>query len=183
LAGELSIIADRYAGALFEISREQSAIDNVERGLDRLQLAMKDSADFRRLVTSPVISNVDQRLALNAIFTKIRETDLVRDFVLLLAKNRRLFVLERTIIAYKALVARERGEVEASVVSAVALTGVQRESLIDTLRQKLGKTPKLTASVDENLIGGMVIKVGSQMIDTSLRTKLKNLEIAMREAP
>ncbi len=100
----------------------------------------------------------------------------------MLAKNRRLFAVESVIKAYKSLCAKGRGEVEAEIISAVPLTKAQTQDLTDTLRQKLGKTPKLTATVDPKLLGGLIVRVGSQMIDTSLRTKLKNLEKVMKEA-
>jgi F-type H+-transporting ATPase subunit delta len=107
---------------------------------------------------------------------------LVRDFLLVLSRNRRLFAVESVIKSFKALAAKERGEVEAEVVSAHPLTDAQAQELADALRQKLGKSPKLTVSVDPKLLGGLILKVGSQMIDTSLHTKLKNLEKAMKEA-
>jgi F-type H+-transporting ATPase subunit delta len=125
---------------------------------------------------------VQQQQGLSAIFKAASITGLVRDFLLLLAKNRRLFAVENVIKAFKALSAKHRGEVEAEIVSAVPLTKAQAQDLTDTLRQQLGKTPRLTAIVDPKLLGGLVVRVGSQMIDTSLRTKLKNLEKAMKEA-
>ena len=180
--GEVSAVAERYAGALFELADASNDLENVERSLDNFQAALRDSPDLRRFVLSPVFSNVQQQQGLSAIFKAASITGLVRDFLLLLAKNRRLFAVENVIKAFKALSAKHRGEVEAEIVSAVPLTKAQAQDLTDTLRQQLGKTPRLTAIVDPKLLGGLVVRVGSQMIDTSLRTKLKNLEKAMKEA-
>jgi F-type H+-transporting ATPase subunit delta len=129
-----------------------------------------------------MFSSADQQQGLTAILKPAGISGLAGDFLLVLAKNRRLFAVENVIKAYKSLSARERGEVEAEVISPVPLTAAQSQDLIDTLRQKLGKTPKLTATVDPKLLGGLVVRVGSQMIDTSLRTKLRNLEKVMKEA-
>lgn len=179
---ELSTIAERYAGALFDLARERGNVETVERTLDRFLGMIRDSAELRRLVRSPLFSSAEQQAGLDAILKRAGIDGLVRDFLLVLARNRRLFAIENIVKAFKALGSRERGEVEAEVTSAIPLTNAQRESLADTLRQRLGKSAKLRVSVDPTLLGGLVIKIGSQMIDTSLRTKLKNLEIAMKEA-
>ncbi len=180
--GPESTVAERYAGALFELARENKSVESIERSLDNFLGLLRDSADLRRFVLSPMFSNVEQEQGLSAILKSSGITGLARDFLLVLAKNRRLFAAENVIKAYKSLCAKERGEVEAEVISAVPLTKAQAQDLSDTLRQKLGKTPKLTATVDPKLLGGLIVRVGSQMIDTSLRTKLKNLEKVMKEA-
>jgi F-type H+-transporting ATPase subunit delta len=178
----VSTVAERYAGALFELARENNSVDSIERALDKFLGLLRDSADLRRFVLSPVFSTADQEHGLSAILKSSGITGLAGDFFLVLAKNRRLFAAENVIKAYKSLCAKERGEVEAEVISAAPLTAAQLQDLTDTLRQKLGKTPKLTATVDRKLLGGLIVRVGSQMIDTSLRTKLKNLEKVMKEA-
>ncbi len=150
--------------------------------LDKFQGLLNESSGLRSLVRSPVFSGAQQQQGLDAVCQKAGITGLVRDFLLLLAKNRRLFAVESIVKAFKAQASKERGEVEASITSAVPLTAAQQQELADTLRQKLGKAPKLTVEVDPKLLGGLVVKVGSQMIDTSLRTKLKNLEKLMKEA-
>jgi F-type H+-transporting ATPase subunit delta len=180
--GELSTVAERYAGALFDLARAEGEIEAVERNLDKFHELVRESADLRRLVLSPVFSSREQQDGLAAVMEKTGIAGLVYNFLLLLSKNRRLFAAENVIKAYKALASRARGEVEAQVVSSIALSEEQRQELVDTLRQMLGKTPKLAVLVDAKLLGGLVIRVGSQMIDTSLRTKLKNLEKAMKEA-
>jgi len=180
--GEISTVAERYASALFDLTRAQNTVADAEQALDRFHGWLRETPDLRRAVLSPVFSSSEQQAALTALFAKAGITGLVHDFLLLLAKNRRLFAVEKVIESYKSLVSKERGEIDASVVSAIPLTTAQRDGLCDTLRQKLGKTPRLTASVDPALLGGLVVKIGSQMIDTSLRTKLKTLELAMKEA-
>jgi F-type H+-transporting ATPase subunit delta len=180
--GPESTVAERYAGALFDLGRESNSVENIEQALDKFLGLLRDSDDLRRFVLSPMFSTADQEQGLSAILKSIGITGLARDFLLVLAKNRRLFAVENVIKAYKSLCAKGRGEVEAEVISAVPLTDAQTQDLTDTLRQKLGKTPRLIAMVDPKLLGGLIIRVGSQMIDTSLRTKLKNLEKVMKEA-
>jgi F-type H+-transporting ATPase subunit delta len=180
--GPESTVAERYAGALFDLARESNSLESIEHALDKFLGLLRDSDDLRRFVLSPMFSTADQEQGLSAILKSIGITGLARDFLLLLAKNRRLFAVENVIKAYKSLCAKARGEVEAEVISAVPLTDAQTQDLTDTLRQKLGKTPRLIAMVDPKLLGGLIVRVGSQMIDTSLRTKLKNLENVMKEA-
>ena len=180
--GPESTVAERYAGALFDLARESNSVESIEHALDKFLGLLRDSDDLRRFVLSPMFSTADQEQGLSAILKSIGITGLARDFLLVLAKNRRLFAVENVIKAYKSLCAKARGEVEAEVISAVPLTDAQTQDLTDTLRQKLGKTPRLIAMVDPKLLGGLIIRVGSQMIDTSLRTKLKNLEKVMKEA-
>ncbi len=179
---ELSAVAARYAGALLDVARSESKIAEVERDLDRVAALLGENADLRRLVRSPVINATDQRRALETLLAKLNLGRTAHNFLLLLANKRRLFTLESIIAEYKVLAAKDRGEVQAEVVSAVALTSAQYTSLVDTLRQQLGKAPQLSARVDPKLLGGLVLKVGSRMIDTSIRTKLKTLENAMKEA-
>ena len=180
--GDVSTVAERYAGALFELAQACNEVDNVERALDRFSESLRSSPDLRRFVLSPVFSIAEQQQGLSALFKATGITGLVRDFLLVLASNRRLFAVENVIKAFKTLSAKQRGEVEAEVKSAVPLTPAQTQDLKDTLRQKLGKIPRLTVTVDASLLGGLIVRVGSQMIDTSLRTKLRNLEKAMKEA-
>jgi F-type H+-transporting ATPase subunit delta len=180
--GELSTVAERYAGALFDLAKAGNEVENAEAQLGRLLDALHKSADFKRFVKSPVFSGGDQLQGLTSILKAAGIEGLVRDFLLVLAKNRRLFAIESVIHSFKRLAAKDRGEVEAEVISAHPLTDAQMRDLTETLRQKFGKSPKLKVTVDQKLLGGLILKVGSQMIDTSLRTKLKNLEKAMKEA-
>ncbi len=180
--GGLSTVAERYAGALFELAKANNEVEKTEKSLGRFLESLHNSDDLRRFVRSPVFSGGDQLHGLAAILKAAGIEGLVRDFLLVLARNRRLFAVETVIKSFKALAAKERGEVEAAIVSAHPLTDAQARDLTDALRQKLGKSPRLTVAVDPKLLGGLILRVGSQMIDTSLRTKLKNLEKAMKEA-
>jgi F-type H+-transporting ATPase subunit delta len=180
--GELSTVAERYAGALFELAKEKNEIGETEAALVRFLDALHNSADLHRFVRSPVFSGGDQLHGLTSVLKTAGIEGLVKDFLLVLVKNRRLFAVETIIKSFQQLAARERGEVEAEVISAHPLTDAQAKDLTGTLQQKFGKSPKLTVTVDKSLLGGLILKVGSQMIDTSLRTKLKNLEKAMKEA-
>jgi F-type H+-transporting ATPase subunit delta len=181
-SGELSTVAERYAGALFELAKAANEIGKTEETLGRFLGSVQNSPDLRRFVLSPVFSGSGQQQGLAAILKAAGIKGLVHDFLLVLAKNRRLFAIEAVVKSFKTLAAKDRGEAEAEIVSAIPLTPAQTQDLTDTLRQKLGKTPKITAIVDPKLLGGLVVKIGSQMIDTSLRTRLKNLEKAMKEA-
>jgi F-type H+-transporting ATPase subunit delta len=180
--GELSTVAERYAGALFDLARSGNEIGKAEAQLGHFLDALHNSPELRRFVRSPVFSGGDQLQGLVSVLKAGGIDGLARDFLLVLARNRRLFAVEAVIEAFRRLAAKERGEVEAEVISAHPLTDAQAKELTETLRQQLGKSPKLTVTVDQKLLGGLILKVGSQMIDTSLRTKLKNLEKAMKEA-
>ncbi len=174
-------IARPYAAALFDLAKSEGALDAVEAGLNELQTLSGESDDFRRFLRSPVISADTKSGAVEAILGKANLNATVANFVKVVARNGRLFALPSIIKAFKALAAAERGEVSADVTSAAPLSAAQRKSLADTLKGKIGKTVTLTEHVDPSLIGGLVVKVGSQMIDSSLKTKLTAMKIAMKE--
>jgi len=173
-------LAGRYANALFELARDQKAINAVSADLASLRRAMETSPDLTRLMRSPVFSAADHAKALTAILEKMGANALTTKFVLLLAQKRRLFVLLPIIAAYERLVARARGETEAEVTAARALSEGEIAELKAVLKSKLGKEPRLHAKIDPTLLGGLVVKVGSRMIDSSLRTKLDGLRSAMK---
>jgi len=176
----MATMAGRYAAALFELAKDQRQLDEVERDLTALSQMLDRSGDLRRVVLSPVITTDDQAKAFNAILAKAGVAGLVGNFVNLIVRNRRLFALKDMIKAFRALLARERGEVSADVTSAHPLTAEQMQALVDTLRTSIGKHVRIDTRVDPNLLGGLVVKVGSRMIDSSLRTKLNNLKVVMR---
>jgi F-type H+-transporting ATPase subunit delta len=176
----MASMAGRYAAALFELAKDQRQLDQVERDLAALAQMLEESADLRRVVLSPVITTDDQAKAFNAILAKAGVAGLVGNFVNLIIRNRRLFALRDMIKAFRAFLARERGEVSADVTSAHPLTPEQMQALADTLRTSIGKNVRIDTRVDPNLLGGLVVKVGSRMIDSSLRTKLNNLKVVMR---
>jgi len=157
-------------------------MDAVARDLTDLGRLISESADLRRLVMSPVFDRDDQSSAMAAILDKAGAHGLTKKFVGLVAANRRLFALDGMIRAYGALVARHRGEVAAEVVSAHPLTDAQLAKLGETLKAATGSEVRVTARVDDGLLGGLVVKLGSRMVDTSLRTKLNRLKLAMKEA-
>jgi len=176
----MASMAGRYASALFELAKDQRQLEQVERDLASLQAMLAGSADLRRLVLSRVISAENQAKALAAVLEKAGISGLTANFVQLIAKNRRLFAAADMMKAFRALVARERGEVSADVASAHPLTPEQMQLLSDTLRTSIGKNVRIDTRVDPGLLGGLVVKVGSRMIDSSLRTKLNNLKVVMK---
>ncbi len=177
----LTQIARPYAAALFDLAKSEGSVDAVEAGLVELQKLSGESADFRRFLASPVIAADDKSTAVAAILGKANLNATVSNFVKVVARNGRLFALPAIIKAFQALAAGQRGEVNADVTSASALSKDQVANLAQTLKQKIGKTVTLTEHVDPSLIGGLVVKVGSQMIDSSLKTKLSAIKIAMKE--
>lgn len=177
----LTQIARPYAAALFDLARSEGSVDAVEAGLIEIDKLSGESADFKRFLGSPVISADAKSTALEAILSKAKVNATVANFLKVVARNGRLFALSAIIKAFRALAAKERGEVSAEITSAVPLNAAQLKSLADTLKAKIGKTVTLTEHVDSSLIGGLVVKVGSQMIDSSLKTKLTAMKIAMKE--
>jgi F-type H+-transporting ATPase subunit delta len=173
-------LAGRYANALFELAQDQKSVDAVSADLASLRRALENSPDLTRLVRSPVFSAQDHARALKAILEKMDANVLTTKFVLLLAEKRRLFVLIQIIAAYERLVAKSRGETEAEVTAARALSDAEITELKSVLKSRLGKEPRLHAKIDPTLLGGLVVKVGSRMIDSSLRTKLDGLRAAMK---
>ncbi len=174
-------IAGRYATALFEIARDSKALSAVEGELDAVAAALDASADLRDLVSSPVYSRGDQGAAMAAISKKMGLSSTVGNTIALMASKRRLFVLPQVISAVKAMAAAERGEVTAEVTAAKALTKAQEGDLAMSLKAATGKDVSIKLTVDESLIGGLIVKVGSRMIDSSIRSKLSNLHNAMKE--
>lgn len=174
-------IAARYATATFEIADDNKNLDGLEASVNELAAALADSDDLQNLIHSPLISRTEQGAAITAIATQMDLTPVMRDTLALMAQKRRLFVVPQLISALRLLLAEQRGEVTADVTSAKALTKVQSEKLAKTLTARVGKTVTINATVDESLVGGLVVKVGSKMIDTSISSKLNSLQNAMKE--
>lgn len=173
-------LAGRYALALFELAKDAKAVDTVSGDLAALRRALETSPDLARLVKSPVFSAADQAKALKTILEKMGAGALTIKFVLLLAKKRRLSALTGAIKGFESQVAKSRGETEAEITSARALAAGEIDELKAVLKSRLGKEPRLHTKVDPSLLGGLVVKVGSRMIDSSLRTKLDGLRSAMK---
>lgn len=174
-------IAGRYAQALFDLVKDAGGVDALSAQIDVLAQAYDESADLRDMTVSPLYNRDQQEAAIAALATRAEFSVELSNTLRLLARNRRLFTLPKFIAKLRGLIAEARGEMTADVVSAQKLTTEQTTRLADTLSQKSGKKVKLNASVDETLIGGMIVKLGSQMIDSSIRSKLASLQNAMKE--
>jgi len=186
VAGEDSIIsgmAGRYGNALFELALEKKAVDTVKADLDRFDAMIADSPDLNRLVRSPVFDADSQLRALAALLDKAGITSLAANFLRVITTNRRLFAVRDMIRAYRALVAGHRGEVVAQVTVADPLGDKNLATLKDALKKVTGgKDIDLDIRIEPAIIGGLIVKVGSRMVDSSLRTKLNAIKIAMKEA-
>jgi F-type H+-transporting ATPase subunit delta len=184
VAGEYPIdsgMAGRYATALFELALEASAIDSVLADLKRFDALLDESADLMRLVRSPVFTADVQLKALAAVLDKAQIVGLAAQFLKVVTSNRRLFAVRHIVKAYAALVARHKGEVTAYVTVAEPLSDAHRNEIRDTLNAVTGKDVLIDVKVDPSIIGGLVVKLGSRMVDSSLRTKLNALKHAMKE--
>jgi F-type H+-transporting ATPase subunit delta len=177
----LTQIARPYAQALFGLAQGENAVDEVDAGLTSISKLTDDSPDFERFLRSPVISADQKAAALDRIIEAAKPHQIVGKFLRVVARNGRLFTLPTIIKTYRELAAAARGEVSAEVTSAAPLSSGQLKSLADTLKAKIGKTVTLIEHVDPSLIGGLVVKVGSRMIDSSLKTKLSAMRVAMKE--
>jgi len=174
-------IAGRYATAVFELAREAKGLTALEKDVEALDAALAASADLRTVISSPVYTRDDQGRAIAAIAAKMGLSQVLTGTLGLMAQNRRLFVLPQLLSALRDMIAAEKGEVTADVWSAQPLTAAQSKDLAASLKKTVGKTVKLKAAVDDSLIGGLIVKVGSKMIDTSIRSKLASLQNAMKE--
>ena len=174
-------IAGRYATAVYEIAKENNAVNAIEDDIAALQAAISDSEDFRALISSPVYTRDEQAGAISALAAKMGLSETMANTLSLMAQKRRLFVVPQLLATLREVIAEAKGEVTADVVSAKALTKAQSDKLAKTLKASTGKDVTLNATVDESLIGGLVVKVGSRMIDTSIRSKLNSLQNAMKE--
>jgi F-type H+-transporting ATPase subunit delta len=174
-------IAARYATAVYELAKEAKDVKGLEADIAVLTSAMADSADFNAMITSPIYSRAAQSAAITAIGKKAGLSPLMNHTLALMADKRRLFVLPHLVKTLREVIATDKGEVTADVTSAKALTKAQSEKLAATLKDRMGKTVTLNSIVDESLIGGLIVKVGSKMIDTSIRSKLSSLQNAMKE--
>jgi F-type H+-transporting ATPase subunit delta len=176
----VSGLAERYAVALFDLADERKALDEVADDVKALRAMLRDSSDFRRLIRSPVLSREAQGKAIAALAADAKLSPLTRNFLGLLAQNRRLFALPEMIAGYLNRLAEKRGEVTAHVVAAQELSPQQREAVNEQLRKAVGRKVAVDLEIDPNLLGGLVVRVGSRMVDASLRSKLNRLQLAMK---
>jgi F-type H+-transporting ATPase subunit delta len=175
-------MAGRYATALFELARDANAIDPVKADLERFDALVAESADLERLVRSPVFSADEQLHALSAVLDRARIDSLAAQFLKLVTSNRRLFAVRDMVRGYRELVAVHKGETTAEVTVAEQLKDDHVAALRGALKAVSGKNVDLNITVDPAIIGGLVIKLGSRMVDGSLRTKLNSIKHAMKEA-
>jgi len=178
----VSGVSGRYATALFELARDEKSIDAILADLDTFDAMLADSADLKRLVRSPVFSAEVQMKALDAVMDKAGISGTSAKFLRVLTANRRLFAVSDVIRAFRALVANFKGEATAEVTVAEQLNDRNLDALKAALQAVTGKDVALNVKVDPSIIGGLVVKLGSRMVDSSLRTKLNSIKHAMKEA-
>ena len=173
-------LAGRYATALFGLARDDKQIDAVTRSLDSLEAALTESSDLRALVSSPLVGRGDAARAIDALVPALGLDPITGKFIGVLAQNGRLAELRNVIRAVRQLASAHRGETNATVTSAHPLSDTQMAALKDRLKARVGRDVTIDAKVDPALLGGLVVRLGSQMIDASIRTKLNTLAQAMR---
>ena len=176
----VSGLAERYAAALFDLADERRALDAVAGDLRELRAMVRDSGDLARLLRSPVLSRGEQGKAVVMLAERAGLSDLTRDFLGVVARNRRLFAVPAMIEAYLRRLAERRGEVTAEVTVAQPLDEARQAALLEQLRRAVGARVAVDIRVDAGLLGGMIVKVGSRMVDASLNSRLQRLRLAMK---
>ncbi len=174
-------ISSRYAKAIFDLAKEAKTLPALEKDLNALADTLESSAEFGDLLSSPLYTREEQANSIAAITKKMGLSQLLSNTLGLMANKRRLFVVPALITSVREMIAEEKGEVTAEVTAAKALTKAQSDNLAKTLKASVGKNVIVNVAVDESLIGGLIVKVGSRMIDTSIRSKLSNLQNSMKE--
>lgn len=174
-------VAARYATALFDLAKDAKKLPAVEKDLDALEVAIAENDALRNLIQSPVYSRDDAAGAIAALAKKMKLSPMVGGTLGLMAQKRRLPVVPALINAVRDMIAEEKGEITAEVTAAKKLTAAQEKKLAATLKKSVGKDVNIKATVDESLIGGLIVKVGSKMIDSSIKSKLSNLQNVMKE--
>jgi F-type H+-transporting ATPase subunit delta len=176
----VSGLAERYAAALFDLADERRILDEVANNLRELRAMLYASSEFLRLIRSPILSREQQAKAIGMVAERAGLSPLVRDFLAVVARNRRLFAVPAMIEAFLAKLAARRGEVTAEVFSAQPLSEAQLAALNEQLRRSIGTRVSVDVRVDPGLIGGLVVKLGSRMVDGSIKSKLQRLQLAMK---
>jgi F-type H+-transporting ATPase subunit delta len=177
----VSGVAERYASSLFELALEGNSLSEVAAALDNFQALIDESDDLKRLILSPVFGSDEQLKAITAIIDRAGISGLAGNFIKVAASNRRLFAIPGMIRAFREIYARHRGEVSAEVTSAHALTAAQEIELKAALKGVTGKDVAINVAVDPSILGGLIVRLGSRQIDTSLRTKLSTLKLSLKE--
>jgi len=179
-AGIQSSLQGRYASALFDLASENGTVTAVETDLETLGAALSESADLAAATTNPQLTRAEQGAAVSAVAKELKLSELTTNFLGVLAGNRRLSKLPEMIAAFKTIAANQRGEVSANVTSAHPLSDDQVKTLKDKLTARVGRTVMLTTDTDADLLGGLVVTIGSERIDASIRTRLNSLSQAMK---
>ena len=179
-AGIQASLAGRYASALFELAAEEGVVTAVESDLDKLHAALSESGELAAVTTNPQVSRKDQASAIDGVAGVLKLAPLTTKFLGVLAGNRRLSHLPDMIRAFRTIAAAQRGEVTAEVTSAHPLSGEQLDTLKNKLTAREGRTVKVSPTVDPDLLGGLVVTIGSKRIDGSIRTRLNSLAQAMK---
>ena len=177
----LTGIAKRYATAVFELCKEQKNLDMLESNVDSIGSLIIDSEDFRTFLVSPLLTREDQSRAILEIAKKLKLLKVMSNFLSLIAVKRRLFILSYFVKESRLLISDEKGEITAEVTTARGLTDEQKEEVVKMLSHSTGKKVKLFSIIDNALIGGLIVKVGSKMLDTSIKAKLISLQSTMKE--
>jgi len=177
----LTGIAKRYATAVFELCKEQKNLDMLESNVDSIGSLIIDSEDFRTFLVSPLLTREDQSRAILEIAKKFKLSKVMSNFLSLIAVKRRLFILSYFVKESRLLISDEKGEITAEVTTARGLTDEQKEEVVKMLSHSTGKKVKLFSIIDNALIGGLIVKVGSKMLDTSIKAKLISLQSTMKE--
>ncbi|MEO1493946.1 MAG: F0F1 ATP synthase subunit delta [Pseudomonadota bacterium] len=173
--------AGRYATALFELAQDSGSLDQTEADLKAVSEALGESSDLADLIQNPIYTRAQQGAAMAAIADKMGISELVKNVIGLMASKRRLFAVPRMISDFETLMAEHRGEVTADVTAARKLSAAQTKALTKEIKDATGRDVKLNVEIDESIIGGLIVKVGSKMVDSSIRSKLTNLQNAMKE--
>ena len=178
----ISVLSKRYAKAIFDLALEAKSLEKVESDLISIKGLLESSADFNKIVNSPIVSDAAQNAVLEEVLKKMKVQVLTKRFVLVLIENGRLDILQSAIDAYSQMLKSHKGEVSAEVISARALTKKQTSQIEKTLGKSLGNKVQVTSDVDEEILGGIMIKIGSKMLDASVRGKLDKLQIITKNA-
>ncbi|MZR12466.1 F0F1 ATP synthase subunit delta [Maritimibacter sp. DP07] len=174
-------IAQRYATAVFELAKDDKKLADVEKDIDQLDAAYADSTDFARLVDSPIYGRDEQAAAIKALAAKMGLSSQMTGVLGVMAQKRRLFILPQLIARLREMISEDKGEVVAEVTAAKSMTKAQQDKLAKALKASVGKDVKINVAVDESLIGGLIVKVGSKMIDSSIASRLNALQNSMKE--
>ncbi|MGY8985657.1 MAG: F0F1 ATP synthase subunit delta [Sphingomonadales bacterium] len=173
-------ISGRYAKALFDLALEGKSIDRVSEDLEKIEALITASGDFLYLISSPIVSKTDQLKAVGFVSKELALETIAANFLGILAQNRRLGSLISVLASFKIFVAAYKGEVTADVVSAHPLSDAQTKALKKSLKATMSKEVNFDVRVDESLLGGLIVKIGSRMVDSSLKSKLENLKVSMK---